>query len=429
VAALAVVILVAFAALAVDKSMRRGDIGVFFGAGRALLEGRDPYAGGCVGVGFIYPPYFAVAMVPFAVAPRLVAAAAWFLLNFASLVLLFATALYLLERPAERLGPWLGGRLRRLAAGKLNGAVVATVALTAPLALDNIAFGTINLPVCALSLAGIYFALTARAALGGASLGAAVTPKFFAAPLWLYLLYRKKYAAAGWAVATVAALFVAPAAILGWGRNAALAASWYDTVIRPARGLAFVYGGAYNVSLTAAVYRLFRAWGVDDLDLIYRPFWNLNTLNWVFAAALFSPLAHFFLARRRRGGGAAGEEGVADALALSLFLVASLLLVPFVWANYYVAAVLPVMAVLYAFRGEVWGPARVASVALVVLFAVVFGVFTSTDLWGKGKEAFYHYGLVTAGGVSLYAAVVVALLAATRRKPGPAGPTSPPPGT
>jgi hypothetical protein len=291
-------------------------------------------------------------------------------------------------------------------------------------------FGTINLPVCALSLAGVYFALTARGAAGGAAVGAAITPKFFAAPTWLYLLLKRKYAAAGFTVLTVAALLVAPAAVLGWGRNAALAASWYETVIRPAKGLAFVYGGAYNISLTAATYRLCRELEMDDLGLIYRPIWNLNTWNWVLGAASLSPLAFsFFGRRRRRGGAAAVNGGVVEALQLSLVLVVGLLFIPFSWANYYVAAVLPVMAVLYAFRGEAWGPARAASVTLVAVFAVVFGVFTSTDLWGKGKEAFYQYGLITAGGVSLYAAVVVALLAATRRKPGPAGPTSPPPGT
>jgi hypothetical protein len=416
---LVAVLFLGLAVKAVDKSYRRGDLRIFLVAGKGIIENAQPYAGSSAGAGFIYPPYFAVLMVPFAAAPRAVGATAWFLLNFAALVLLFATSLYLLERPSARMAPWLRAKLRVLWNGKVNGVVAAAVVITGPLWLENINFGTINIQLWALALLGVYFAAGGKRVVAGILLGAAVSPKFFAAPVLLYLLIRKEYRVVAYALATVALLYGAPAALLGWGRNAALLGVWYGKVIAPAKGAAFAYGMGYNISLMAVIYRLCEALRFCDAGSVYRTPFLFNALNLALAALSLSPLA--FYALKRRDGGEAGprHDGVADGLRLSLIIVCGLLFIPFTWGAYYVAAALPVMAVLYAQREITSRRARLVCPVLLALFFVAFACFTSSDIWGKGKAVFYYYGLVTAGGLSLYAAVVVALL--SRRRPRPAG--------
>lgn len=402
---------------AVDKSYRRGDLRIFLVAGKGIIENAEPYAGSSAGSGFIYPPYFAVMMVPFTVAPRVVGATAWFLLNFASLVLLFATSLYLLERPPVKMARWFREKLRALWGGKLNGVVAAAVVITAPLWFENLTFGPINIQICALSLLGVYFAAAGRRVAGGALLGAAVAPKFFAAPVLLYLLIKKEYRVVAYALATAAVLYVAPAALLGWGRNAALLGTWYDKVIAPAKGAALAYGMGYNISLMAAIYRLCVSSGLCDAAFIYRTPFLINALNLALAALLLLPLAFYFLKRRRREEVGSSGDGVVDGLQLSLIIVSGLLVIPFAWGAYYVAAALPVMAVLYARRETSSRAARVVCPVLLALFFVIFACFTSSDIWGEGRVAFYYYGLITAGGLCLYAAVVVALMSPRRARP------------
>ena len=415
VVALVTALFLGLAVKAVDKSFRRGDLRTFIVAGKGIIEYTQPYAGSSAGAGFIYPPYFAVLMVPFAAAPRVVGATAWFLLNFAALVLLFATSLYLLERPSARMAPWLRAKLRVLWNGKVNGVVAAAVVITGPLWLENINFGTINIQLCALALLGVYFAAGGKRVVAGILLGAAVSPKFFAAPVLLYLFFKKEYRPVAYALATVALLYGAPAALLGWGRNAALLGAWYGKVIAPAKGAAFAYGMGYNISLMAVIYRLCEALRFCDAGSVYRTRFLFNALNLALAALSLSPLAFYFL-KRRRAGEEAGprHDGVVDGLRLSLIIVCGLLFIPFTWGAYYVAAALPVMAVLYAQREIASRRARLVCPVLLVLFFVAFACFTSSDIWGKGKAVFYYYGLVTAGGLSLYAAVVVALLSPWR---------------
>ncbi len=400
----------AFAAQAVDRNLRRGDVGIFFGAGRAILENQDPYAESCVGCGFVYPPHVAVALVPFAALPPRVAAAVWFGLNFASLLLLFATSLYLLERPDSGPVPWLRAKLRAAAAGKLNSVVVATVVITAPVWLENLNFGLLNIHLSALAVLGIACAVAGKRLLGGAAVGAALAPKFFLAPVLPFLLLKRRYAAVALALGSAAALYLAPALVLGWGRYATLVHSWYANVIGPAKGLAFVYGGDYNISLLAVIYRYGCALGFSDLDLIYRAPPNMNTANWALAALFLAPLA---FSLRRRGGVASGAgptgEAVRDGLRLSLLLMAGLLVLPFTWTGYYAAAVFPVMTVVFALRERPSRLPQILGSLGVAFFLVAFAVFTSTDLWGAGKAAFYKYGVVTAGGLSLYAAVTTLL--------------------
>lgn len=415
---LAAGVFLGFAVQAVDRNLKRGDIGIFFGAGRAILENQDPYAESCVGCGFVYPPAVAVALVPFAALPPRLAATLWFGLNFASLVLLFATSLYLLERPGSGPAPWLRAKLRAAAAGKLNSVVVATVVITAPVWLENLNFGLLNIHLSAAAVLGIALAVAGKRLLGGAAVGAALAPKVFLAPVLPYLLVKRQYAAVAFALGSAGALFLAPALVLGWGRYAALVDSWYANVIGPAKGLAFVYGGDYNISLLAVIYRYGRALGFGDLDLIYRAPPNLNTVNWALAALFVAPLA---FSLRRRGGVASGagppDEAVRDGLRLSLFLMAGLLVLPFTWTGYYIAAVFPVMAVVFSLRETPSRTTQVLGSLGAAFFLVAFGVFTSTDLWGTGKAVFYKYGVVTAGGLCLYAAVVVALLSPRRARP------------
>jgi hypothetical protein len=63
------------------------DFSVYYTAARAVLEGADPYAlEGPSGRPFLYPPAFAVLLIPLAVLPHAAAAVLWTALSFAAVL-------------------------------------------------------------------------------------------------------------------------------------------------------------------------------------------------------------------------------------------------------------------------------------------------------------------------------------------------------
>ncbi len=415
--AVIVVVVVVFAVFQIGRCTRHGDTKFFFAAGEAILEGGDPYVDSVVGGGYLYPPFFAVLMVPFHLMPRLLAETLWFALNFASLVLLFATSLYLLEAPPKRLGPWLRGKLGRLTEGRLSWVVVATAVVSARYWMDNIGYGHVNGVLWMLSLLGVYFALRGRGPGGGALLGGAIAAKLITAPVAVYLAVKRRWAAVGVAIAAAVVLLVAPALALGWERNAALLADWYVKVVRSSLVESYFLGYDYNMSLHSLIYVYARELsGAADGLTLYRPAW-FPYARWAVTVVLVAP---FFLpyAFRRRPNGAVSP--VTGGLQLSILILAGVLLSPASWPSHFVATVFPYMAVLYVLRGT---PSRGLRVAGYLLLALSFAAhsLTSGDIWGAAmREAFYDIKCITWATLLLYAAVVAALVrrCTARGRPG-----------
>lgn len=409
--------LVAFGVSRVERYPERGDLGVYCEAGRAIIAGGDLYTDSHLGAGYLYPPFFALAMVPFSVLPVRVAAAAWYVLNLGAVFLLFATSFYLVERPrGMTMAPWLRAKLGALWRWKYSFVLLATAAITARFWLHELRWGNINNHVWALSLLGVYFAFVGKRAAGGAALGLAVATKVMTAPVLLFLLVRKEYRAVLWAAAFVAALCIVPAAAVGWERNAALLGVWYEKVLRAGAGEYYFFADHYNQSLPALGYGYAKLWGGGDAVAFFKAKRFLPIFNWATRAALvsFVVVALFRCRRRANPGGAEGPA--ADNLLLSIIVLSGLLLQPVTWAPYYVGTVFPYMTVLYALRGPPRPAAAPACYALVA-FSFVAHTLVSTDLWGPKVDEFgYLYKIITWGVLALYAAVVILVFGVCRRR-------------
>lgn len=410
---------VAFAVEWVERSAERGDVLRYLEAGEAILTDGDPYAGSGLGLtGYLCAPFFALVMVPFALLPRVVAAALWFVFNFGSLILLFTVSLYLLESPAEPLSAWLRRKLVNLRGGKLNWVLVATAAVSARLWWDNLGSGQINVPLWAFGFLGVYLIRQGKKGTGGAVLGAAVLVKLMAAPLLLYLLVRREFRALLSVVIAAAVLTLASAAFLGWGRNAQLIRRWYQVVLRPAVAEDYYNVVERNESVPASLYAYNRLLNRGDPP---RYLYVWRHLRWVNAAtaALSASVIAFFVFKcgfiKRRAGPAA-----ADNLLLGLIVLTGVLLQPLAWLQHFVVAIFPYMAVLYyAPRIEAAGT-RYACYALLAL-SFAGHTLIAGDIWGTGTEdVFFRLKIVTFAVLLLYAAVVVQLFAVCCRRRRPA---------
>jgi hypothetical protein len=399
----------------VGRCVEGGDVLCYFEAGEAVLTGADPYAGSCLATaGYLCAPFLAVLMAPFAVVPRVVAAAAWFIFNFGSLLLLFSVSLYLLESPDAPLSTWLRGTWANLRAGRWNWVLVATAVLSARLWWDNLGSGQINVPLWAFGLLGVYFARRRKEVAGGAILGAAVLVKLMAAPLLLYLLIRRRYRALISAAVAAALLSAVTALFLGWGRTAELNRRWYQVVIKPAAVEDYVYAIERNESVAASLYAYNK---IINRESPHRYVYVRRHFRWVKAAAvaLFAAVIAFFVAKcgflKRRP-----EAGAADNLLLALIILTGVLLQPLAWLQHFVVAVFAYMAVLY-YAPRIGGPG--VRYVCYVLLALSFAGHTliAADVWGAAVEdVFFRLKIVTFAMVLLYAAVVVQLAALCRRR-------------
>ncbi|UCH79302.1 MAG: DUF2029 domain-containing protein [Candidatus Coatesbacteria bacterium] len=403
-----VAFVVVFAVFQIGRCTRHGDTKFFFAAGEAVLAGGDPYVDSVVGGGYLYPPFFAALMVPFHLMPRLLAETLWFALNFASLVLLFAVSLYLLEEPAEPLGRWLRRKLGRLREGRFNWVVLATAVLSARYWMDNIGYGHLNGVLWALSLLGVYFALRRRWLAGGALLGGAVATKLITAPVLAYLFVRRRWAAIVVALVVVVVLLIGPAAVLGWERNASLFTDWYVKVVRSSMVESYYLGYDYNMSVHSLIYVYARELsGAAGGLALYRPAW-FPYVRWAVTVLLVAPFFFPYLLRRRQPEGAA--EAAVGGLQLSVIILAGTLLSPASWPSHFVATVFPYMAVLYVLRATPSRGLKIACYALLALSFIAHSL-TSGDVWGAAmREAFYDLKCITWATLLLYAAAVALLL-------------------
>lgn len=399
--------MIALAAKLAGRVAADGDIIKFYcPASVTLLEGGDPYEGSTLGDGYIYPPFFALAVFPLALLPRYLTASLWVILSLLSLAFLFLTALYLLERPRVRLRLWLRNKAALSTQGNIIWLVIPVAVLSARYCQDDLIHGQINIVLWAASLSALYFAETRRPLVAGALLGVAFATKFTTGALLLYFIMKKEYRVIFVTFATAIFFYVAPAAVLGWARNAALLGEWYEVVLRNAARIAFVYAGDWNMSLAAVIYRLGRDLGFSDIQLCYRGAGAVNCINWAAAAFLISPVAISFAADRRKGG---GRALAGDRLRLSLIILVGVVAAPFSWVAHYVATFFPYAAAVYYLRRA----SRNVRIACIALLALSFAAhsLTTSDIWGFAfRDAiFYRYGCIVWSALFLYAALVVLL--------------------
>ena len=218
------------------------DFTIFYDAGRAVLEGRDPSQV----ERFLYLPAFAVAMAPLALLPYPAALVLWQAASLAALVWIASRCRRLCERELGRPLPWLAW---------------APLACVLRLADSNLANGQANLLVLGLIVAALEAWLAAREPRAGALLGCATALKIVPGFLILVFLWRRSRRAALATLASVIVLVLPlTAAVIGWRVDLGGIASWFHSQLVPylhgGRALLAEHEYLPGQSLTATAYRL-----------------------------------------------------------------------------------------------------------------------------------------------------------------------------
>jgi glycosyl transferase family 87 len=223
------------------------DYELWYQTGRAMLDGRDIYAGRDDGLlSFLYPPVAAVLLAPLALLGKPLMYAALVILNAAAWVVVVAKT-----RALCAFAP-------RSTASDVLPSVIAL-----PLIFLTFDLGQPNLLLLAFILSGFAAIERERSGLGGALMGFAAAIKVFPAALVLYLLARRRWRAAASMTLTVVVLSLAvPALVWGPQKAASDLARWgtaMTSVDEKVFGQRPNHNWSYrNQSLFALTHRLFR---------------------------------------------------------------------------------------------------------------------------------------------------------------------------
>ncbi len=206
----ALVLIVAWLAIGTSVAFFRGRIGdfpVFYHAAEAIVEGEDIYASHVRG--YLYPPIFAIALVPFTLLDLSMAAGIWALVNgvmlLAAVVLLASDAARVLGRSGDPLVP---------AAAALLG-----LAMIIDKARASLMMGQTDTLVLFLVALALHW-LARRPLISGPAIAAAILVKYQALVFLPYLLLRRRRSELVGVLAFTALLLLAPAILFGWERNA-----------------------------------------------------------------------------------------------------------------------------------------------------------------------------------------------------------------
>jgi hypothetical protein len=362
----------------------RSDFPVYRLAGKAVLEGKDIYGvAGPHGWQYVYPPPFAVAMVPFALLPQAWAMLVWFLLS----ALLTVRAVRMCVTMArDRLSSeedvlWLSAVPGLLLIGYYASAITR---------------GQASVVMLWLVVGAIFWEWKGRDAAGAAYLAAAILMKVFPALLLAYFAWRRRWR---FVLATLALLavgaFVMPGAVLGVHKNWAYLRHWGADVALPA------IQREHTQSEKALQEQLFDFHKLrnESLYAVLRRLAHTNRAReWAAGIMLAMAIAMWAVGRR-----SSSHESL---LLSSAAVVWALLAPPVSWSHYFILLLLPLTTlVAVARRKEDAVAGRAAWVALAV-----FGVASIASVALKGKLERY--------GIPCWAALLVwsALLLAVARE-------------
>jgi Glycosyltransferase family 87 len=302
--------------LGISATLRiQGDFAVYYRSGHRILHGIAVY-GAEDRDRFLYAPIVAIAFVPFALLPRHVAQAAFFILNAWGLAALIVGS-----------GVMLFGRERRLSALLLAGPLILTFRFIG----NNIEHGQVNLIVLALCVWAIVYARESRTRMSGAMLAVAALIKPFAIFAGLYLLLRGKFSALGWAIAAGAVLLLAPIVVFG-------AHGWVDQNAAYLRAVGSMTGRYRTMLTNQSAVACFSRFAGGAAAEGRGPLWMGMSLE----AALAAIEVCWLLASARSGG----DRIQVDRLAVAGLFCLMPAFAPISWKSYYAALLVPYMALL-----------------------------------------------------------------------------------
>ena len=250
------------------------DYGLWYDVGREVLLGQGLYHDRPTGFAFLYPPFAAVLLAPFSLFGRAFSIFAIDIVNVASWWL------------AAKLSESLSGRPGRKAWWVV---ALPSILLIGPI-YDMFDLGQPNLMLLAIMLAGLLL-LDRKQELGaGAMFAAATALKAFPVAVFPYLLWRRRWRAAGsMAVMTAVFLVLAPAPFRGFDRNLGELRTWATGMVFSASEKGFGQRPAQNWgwkndSLIAVTHRFVRPINAEAETPSARPIY-VNALNLTFDQA------------------------------------------------------------------------------------------------------------------------------------------------
>lgn len=225
---LLIVILVGFSMVyrAAWGPIDRTDFTVFKAAGQALLDGSSIYeAKNSRGWYYVYPPPFAILMMPFAKMSVALGALIWYLLEVTSLY--FASKMIISLIKPLTISPINNNRHFFLYA--------LSISLALPVMVSGAMRGQTSAFVILLIVASFYFCTKQRHLLSGATLAAAALVKVIPITLLIYFIVKRQWKVLQATIFAIIILGVAlPSTIIGWNNTKQLYVEWVNVVIKPA---------------------------------------------------------------------------------------------------------------------------------------------------------------------------------------------------
>ncbi len=330
--------------------------------------------------GYIYPPFLAVAIRPLTSLSYHRANQTWFVLN----TLLFAGSVIFLAtwRPARPSLPVIS-------------AVVFTALNFYP-TFRAFQCGQVGLLMLFLLSGALWCLERSHDRIAGGLVAAAAAVKITPGILILWFLVARRYRAAAWSVAVLAALYAVSLAGAGWANHVTFVTGFLPVLSRGAATFA-------NQSLSGFLSRIGLDVTMNAFEFVQEPAWLSVTGRLAGAVLLIGSL---FLARKISdpGGGAAAGYG--------LVLLASLLASPISWEHHFVIALIPIAILIE--EAHTSGPLPFLRTASLVAGYVLL----ATNAYDLIRRHFpYALGRVAISYTFYGAAIVWALMASRALAP------------
>ncbi len=200
------------------KVINGNDFDVYLHAAGKLARGGNIYQPPFLkNLAYIYSPFFALLLVPFAYLPRWVAEYAWLLADLFFLYRIWRVITYYLD--AQRLTP----RHYRVLG-------IASFALTLRFLLYNFDMVQLTIFLLYASLEAVCLIDQNRKVAGAVLLGVAMNVKILPLVVLPYLVYRRRFGPALLSLAVFALLLGVPALFIGFDFNAVLLRDWWGAI-------------------------------------------------------------------------------------------------------------------------------------------------------------------------------------------------------
>jgi hypothetical protein len=377
----------------------KNDFNVYYFASQEILAGRTPYENSLgEWTSYLYPPLLAELLVPFASLPLPFAAYLWFLLNAFSLfaALRMSARLVFPDKPKFIASPdrennpqqtlpaqrWFT-RLLCLKAGQQTFLSVITQLVLVRFVLDNFDYGQVNLLVCALAVAHIYFWINGKRLSSAIVLALAVSIKITPILLLAFHIAKLRLKFSISCLALIAAITIISFAPFGSQAGNAFEQFYLRTVAN-GQGFNLAYHG--NQSLQGAIERVS---GNTQVMNPSRPHIRVIAIGLLAMA--------FFAAIIRQ-----------NELAASLpFFCLIVLLSPLSWKQHFVILIFPITFLIGKVAGE---NAPLTKKLLLATLFMVFALFnlTSSKIIGiAAAEWCDQHSFIFVGAFALYLALIL----------------------